>query len=591
MRSRRATTSCGILQYVRPLGRIKMAVVHPCDAVSLSAALDARAAGLIEPVLIGPRARIEAVAQKSDLNIDGIAIEDVPHSHAAAARAVELAVKGEVEALMKGSLHTDELMAAVVASPLRTKRRMSHCFLMQTPAYPRPFIITDAAINIAPTLSEKADIVRNAVDLAHAFGIARPRVAILAAVETVNPDMPATLDAAALCKMADRGQIPGAIVDGPLAFDNAVSAAAARTKGIVSEVAGAADILVVPDLESGNMLAKQLMYLGGAASAGIVVGARVPIVLTSRADSREARIASCAVALVAARRGAHGAANVGPADFHRPGGRRCASLRQRWSFSHERRPADPHRSRPCPGNGSATLDAASEPILVLNCGSSSIKFAVFDADALPLPRTPLWAGKVDGIGAAQPVPGRGRRRAGAARPGRRAALPRRPAGGARGVQRRAGGRLPAVVAHRVVHGGSKYTAPGAHRPPSAGRAQGPHPAGAAAPALRAAGHRGAAGRSCPRCPGGLLRHRLPPHAAAGGADAAVAPCDVGARHPALRLSRPVLRIHVDRPGRTPWRCTRRDARSSPTWAAAPACARWRACKAWPRRWAFPRSTA
>ena len=194
----------------------------------------------------------------------------MPHSHAAAARAVELAVKGEVEALMKGSLHTDELMAAVVASPLRTKRRMSHCFLMQTPAYPRPFIITDAAINIAPTLSEKADIVHNAVELAHAFGIAQPRVAILAAVETVNPGMPATLDAAALCKMADRGQIPGAIVDGPLAFDNAVSAAAARTKGIVSEVAGAADILVVPDLESGNMLAKQLMYLGGAASAGIV---------------------------------------------------------------------------------------------------------------------------------------------------------------------------------------------------------------------------------------------------------------------------------------------------------------------------------
>jgi phosphotransacetylase len=235
----------------------------------------------------------------------------VPNSHAAAARAVELAVKGEVEALMKGSLHTDELMAAVVASPLRTKRRMSHCFLMQTPAYPRPFIITDAAINISPTLSEKADIVCNAVELAHAFGIAQPRVAILAAVETVNPHMPATLDAAALCKMADRGQIPGAIVDGPLAFDNAVSAAAARTKGIVSEVAGAADILVVPDLESGNMLAKQLMYLGGAASAGSVVGARVPIVLTSRADPREARIASCAVALVAARRGAHVAAHLG----------------------------------------------------------------------------------------------------------------------------------------------------------------------------------------------------------------------------------------------------------------------------------------
>ena len=188
---------------------------------------------------------------------------------------------------------------------------MSHCFLMQTPAYPRPFIITDAAINIAPSLNDKADIVRNAVELAQAFGIAQPRVAVLAAVETVNPHMPATLDAAALCKMADRGQIEGAIVDGPLAFDNAVSVAAARIKGIKSEVAGAADILVVPDLESGNMLAKQLEYLGGAASAGIVVGARVPIVLTSRADPREARIASCAVALVVARRGARGSTGVG----------------------------------------------------------------------------------------------------------------------------------------------------------------------------------------------------------------------------------------------------------------------------------------
>ena len=226
----------------------------------------------------------------------------MPDGRTAAVRGVELALKGEVDALMKGSLHTDELMAAVVASPLRTGRRMSHCFLMQSPAYPRPFIITDAAINIAPTLQDKADILRNAVDLAHAFGVARPRVAILAAVETVNPHMPATLDAAALCKMADRGQIGDAIVDGPLAFDNAVSAAAARTKGIVSEVAGSADILVVPDLESGNMLAKQLEYLGGAASAGIVLGARVPIVLTSRADPRESRIASCAVALVAVRR-------------------------------------------------------------------------------------------------------------------------------------------------------------------------------------------------------------------------------------------------------------------------------------------------
>ena len=291
-----------LLQYVKPLGRIKMAVVYPCDELSLSAALDARAAGIIEPVLIGPRERVQAVAQKLGAKIDDLALIEAPHAEAAAARAVELALKGEVQALMKGSLHTDELMSAVVASALRTDRRMSHCFIMQTPAYPRPFIITDAAINIAPTLKDKADIIRNAVDLAHAFGIERPHVAILAAVETINPNMPATLDAAALCKMADRGQIAGAVLDGPLAFDNAVSAAAARTKGITSPVAGSADILVVPDLEAGNMLAKQLEYLGGAASAGIVLGARVPIVLTSRADPREARIASCAVALVLTRR-------------------------------------------------------------------------------------------------------------------------------------------------------------------------------------------------------------------------------------------------------------------------------------------------
>ncbi|HEY8328461.1 MAG TPA: bifunctional enoyl-CoA hydratase/phosphate acetyltransferase, partial [Rhodanobacter sp.] len=207
-----------------------------------------------------------------------------------------------VDALMKGSLHTDELMAAVVASTagLRTARRISHCYLMHSPAYPRPFIITDGAINIAPTLEEKADIVRNAIDLAHIVGVAVPRVAILAAVETVNPRMQTTLDAAALCKMADRGQIAGAVLDGPLAFDNAISVAAARIKGIVSDVAGLADILLVPDLESGNMLAKQLEYLGGATSAAVVMGARVPIVLTSRADSRESRIASCALASLVA---------------------------------------------------------------------------------------------------------------------------------------------------------------------------------------------------------------------------------------------------------------------------------------------------
>jgi len=291
-----------LLAQVRPLQAIRMAVVHPCDELSLSAALDARAAGLIEPVLVGPRDRLEAVAAAAGLDLAGLQLEEVPHSHAAAARAAELAGKGEVEALMKGSLHTDELMSAVLASGagLRTSRRVSHCFLMQTPAYPRPFLVTDAAINIAPDLQQKADIVRNAIDLAHIVGVAMPRVAILAAVETVTPTMQATLDAAALCKMADRGQIAGAVLDGPLAFDNAVSAAAAKIKGIVSPVAGQADVLVVPDLESGNMLVKQLEYMGRAASAGIVLGAKVPVVLTSRADSRQSRIASCAIALMLA---------------------------------------------------------------------------------------------------------------------------------------------------------------------------------------------------------------------------------------------------------------------------------------------------
>ncbi|MEE2978885.1 MAG: bifunctional enoyl-CoA hydratase/phosphate acetyltransferase, partial [Pseudomonadota bacterium] len=293
-----------LLAYARSLGPIRTAVVHPCDALSLSAALDARADGLIVPRLVAPRSRLEAVAAEAGLTLNDVEIDDVPHSHAAAARAVALAAQGEVEALMKGSLHTDELMSAVLRTDagLRTKRRVSHCFLMQTPAYPRPFILTDAAVNIAPSLDDKADILRNAIDLAHTIGVTCPHVAILAAVETVNPRMAATLDAAALCKMADRGQITGAVLDGPLAFDNAVSAAAARIKGIVSPVAGQADILVVPDLESGNMLAKQLEYLGGAISAGIVLGARVPIVLTSRADLRASRLASCAVAVLLAHR-------------------------------------------------------------------------------------------------------------------------------------------------------------------------------------------------------------------------------------------------------------------------------------------------
>lgn len=293
-----------LLGRANELEAVRAAIVHPCDEGSLSAALEARDAGLILPVLVAPRSRLVALAEDTGLNLSGVEIVDVPHSHAAAAHAVAMAARAEVEMLVKGSLHTDELMAAVLAptAGLRTERRASHCFILQAPNYPRPLIVTDAAINIAPDLTQKADIVRNAIDLAHAIGIAEPRVAILAAVETVNPRMQTTLDAAALCKMADRGQISGAVLDGPLAFDNAISLAAARTKGIVSPVAGQADVLVAPDLESGNILAKQLMYMGDAASAGIVLGARVPIVLTSRADTGEARIASCAIALMLAHR-------------------------------------------------------------------------------------------------------------------------------------------------------------------------------------------------------------------------------------------------------------------------------------------------
>ena len=292
-----------LLGHAASLGAVRVAVVHPCDALSLTAALDAQAAGLIIPILIAPKDKLLAVAKEVGRDISGLQIEDVAHSHAAAARAVELAASGAVDMLMKGSLHTDEFMGAIVnCAALHTKRRISHCYVMQTPAYPRPFILTDSAINILPTLEEKADILRNAIELAHTIGVAMPRAAILAAVETVNAHMPATLDAAALCKMAERGQISGAMVDGPLAFDNAISPAAARIKGIVSPVAGQADILLVPDLESGNMLAKQLEFLGGAASAGVVLGARLPIILTSRADSRETRLASCAVALMLAHR-------------------------------------------------------------------------------------------------------------------------------------------------------------------------------------------------------------------------------------------------------------------------------------------------
>ena len=285
-----------MLASVSHLEAIRCAVVHPCDADSLQGALDAGSQGLIIPVLVAPKAKLEQVAISAGLDLTGIEIIDVAHSHAAAEQAVAMAAAGTVEALMKGSLHTDELMHAVVAShALRTKRRLSHVFRFDVPMYDKTLLLTDAALNIAPTLMDKVDILQNAISLAHALDIPLPKVAILSAVETVTPKIASTIDAAALCKMTQRQQITGAIVDGPLAFDNAISAAAARIKGIDSPVAGDADILLVPDLESGNMLAKQLEYLAGASSCGVVIGARVPIALTSRADGAASRVASAAL--------------------------------------------------------------------------------------------------------------------------------------------------------------------------------------------------------------------------------------------------------------------------------------------------------
>ncbi len=299
-----------LMEHAGTLEPVSTAVAHPCDESSLRGPIEAAEAGLINPILVGPESKIRAVAEEFGIDLGSYRVEDAPHSHAAAARAVEIVRSGEAETLMKGSLHTDELLGAVVKrdTGLRTERRLSHCFIMDVPTYHKPLVITDAAINIYPGLEEKADIVKNAVQLAHAFGVERPKVAILSAVETVNPKIPSTLEAAALCKMADRGQISGALLDGPLAFDNAISAEAAKTKHIDSPVAGDADIFLVPDLEAGNMLAKQLSFLANAESAGIVLGARVPIMLTSRADSVRARLASCATALIFAHalRGAAG---------------------------------------------------------------------------------------------------------------------------------------------------------------------------------------------------------------------------------------------------------------------------------------------
>jgi phosphate acetyltransferase len=285
------------------LAPIHVAVCHPCSDVSLRGAVEAAQARLIEPVLVGPPAKLQALAAQTGIDISAYRLVATAHSHDSAARAVALCRSGECEALMKGSLHTEEMMHEVVNvdTGLRTERRISHVFLMEVSTYPRMLLITDAAINIYPTLDDKAHIVQNAIDLAHALGIARPKVAILSAVETVESKIRSTIEAAALCKMADRGQITGAIVDGPLAFDTAINLEAAKIKGLVSAVAGMSDILVVPDLESGNMLAKQLEYLANAKAAGIVLGARVPIILTSRADKTLARLGSCAIALLLAR--------------------------------------------------------------------------------------------------------------------------------------------------------------------------------------------------------------------------------------------------------------------------------------------------
>ena len=301
-------TTTGTGKYEQLLARcaklepVPTAVAHPCEETALAAAMEAAAKGLIVPILVGPIAKIREVAAKHGIDLGQTRLVDAPHSHASAAKAVELVRLGQAEILMKGSLHSDELLGAVVAKEtgLRTGRRVSHVFIMDVPTYHKVLTVTDAAINIAPTLEDKVHIIQNAVDLVTSLGVTKPKVAILAAVETVTSKMPATIDAAALCKMADRGQITGALVDGPLAFDNAISADAARIKGIKSEVAGDPDILLVPDLEAGNILAKQLSFLANADSAGLVLGARVPIILTSRADSVRSRIASCAVAVMAA---------------------------------------------------------------------------------------------------------------------------------------------------------------------------------------------------------------------------------------------------------------------------------------------------
>jgi phosphotransacetylase len=291
-----------LLDRCKGLEAVPTAVAHPCEATALAGAIEAGQRGLIVPILVGPVARIRDIAARNGIDLGTVEVVDAPHSHAAAERAVELVREGRAELLMKGSLHSDELLGAVLArdTGLRTSRRLSHVFIMDIPTYHKVLMVTDGGINIAPVLEDKADICRNAIDLAIALGVDTPKVAVLAAVETVTSKMPSTIDAAALCKMADRGQISGGLIDGPLAFDNAISLEAARMKGIESRVAGDPDILLAPDLEAGNMLAKQLSFLARADSAGLVLGARVPIILTSRADNVRSRIASCAIAMLVA---------------------------------------------------------------------------------------------------------------------------------------------------------------------------------------------------------------------------------------------------------------------------------------------------
>ena len=312
MRTKAGENYQRLIAAVTALPATPTTVAHPCDESSLTGAIDAAKMGIITPILVGPRHKITRAAAAANLDIAAYEVIDAEHSHAAAEKAVALIREGRAEMLMKGSLSTDELLGAVVKrdTGLRTARRLSHCFIMDVPGHTNVLIITDAAINIFPKLADKVDIVQNAIDLAHALKIEKPKVAILSAMEMVNPKLESTVEAAALCKMADRGQITGGVLDGPLALDNAISPDAARIKKITGSVAGQADILVVPDLEAGNMLAKSLSFLAGADSAGVVLGARVPITLTSRADSVQSRLASCAVAALVARRRRELAAQV-----------------------------------------------------------------------------------------------------------------------------------------------------------------------------------------------------------------------------------------------------------------------------------------